>query len=199
MDREMKVNEFVSSLEMMSSELLKMVYQVEKPCLSDLVSSITKYMNENYPLVEFTNDELLNAIYKVYQKKDMNLKKSIDTNIGLLRYKLEDDKIDVDLAIEEEINKYKTMFMSVNAGTNINYLGLVDEITENVMALLIRNNHSIYFAKDTNKVREYIYELVNKNFFSTMIKVGDTLLDDGIIALERDFESKNNSKMKELK
>lgn len=199
MDREMKVNEFVSSLEMMSSELLKMVYQVEKPCLSDLVSSITKYMNENYPLVEFTNDELLNAIYKVYQKKDMNLKRSIDTNIGLLRYKLEDDKIDVDLAIEEEINKYKTMFMSVNAGTNINYLGLVDEITENVMALLIRNNHSIYFAKDTNKVREYIYELVNKNFFSTMIKVGDTLLDDGIIALEQDFESKNNSKMKELK
>ncbi len=199
MDREMKVNEFVSSLEMMSSELLKMVYQVEKPCLSDLVSSITKYMNENYPLVEFTNDELLNAIYKVYQKKDMNLKKSIDTNIGLLRYKLEDDKIDVDLAIEEEINKYKTMFMSVNAGTNINYLGLVDEITENVMALLIRNNHSIYFAKDTNKVREYIYELVNKNFFNTMIKVGDTLLDDGIIALEQDFELKNNPKMKELK
>lgn len=199
MDREMKVNEFVSSLEMMSSELLKMVYQVEKPCLSDLVSSITKYMNENYPLVEFTNDELLNAIYKVYQKKDMNLKKSIDTNIGLLRYKLEDDKIDVDLAIEEEINKYKTMFMSVNAGTNINYLGLVDEITENVMALLIRNNHSIYFAKDTNKVREYIYELVNKSFFNTMIKVGDTLLDDGIIALEQDFELKNNPKMKELK
>ena len=199
MDREIKVNEFVSSLEMMSSELLKMVYQVEKPCLSDLVSSITKYMNENYPLVEFTNDELLNAIYKVYQKKDMNLKKSIDTNIGLLRYKLEDDKIDVNLAIEEEIDKYKTMFMSVNAGTNINYLGLVDEITENVMALLIRNNHSIYFAKDTNKVREYIYELVNKNFFSTMVKVGDTLLDDGIIALEQDFSSKNNSKMKELK
>ena len=199
MDREMKINEFVTALEMMSSELLKMVYQVEKPCLSDLVSSITKYMNENYPLVEFTNDELLNAIYKVYQKKDMNLKKSIDTNIGALKYKLEDEKIDVDLAIAEEINKYKTMFMSVNAGTNINYLGLVDEITENVMALLIRNNHSIYFAKDTNKVREYIYELVNKNFFNTMIKVGDTLLDDGIIALEQDFESKNNSKMKELK
>ena len=199
MDREIKVNEFVSSLEMMSSELLKMVYQVEKPCLSDLVSSITKYMNENYPLVEFTNDELLNAIYKVYQKKDMNLKKSIDTNIGLLRYKLEDDKIDVNLAIEEEINKYKTMFMSVNAGTNINYLGLVDEITENVMALLIRNNHSIYFAKDTNKVREHIYDLVNKNFFSTMVKVGDTLLDDGIISLEQDFELKSNPKMKELK
>ena len=199
MDREIKVNEFVSSLEMMSSELLKMVYQVEKPCLSDLVSSITKYMNENYPLVEFTNDELLNAIYKVYQKKDMNLKKSIDTNIGLLRYKLEDDKIDVNLAIEEEINKYKTMFMSVNAGTNINYLGLVDEITENVMALLIRSNHSIYFAKDTNKVREHIYDLVNKNFFSTMVKVGDTLLDDGIISLEQDFELKNNPKMKELK
>ena len=199
MGREMKINEFVSSLEMMSSELLKMIYEIEKPCLDDLVNNITKYMNENYPLVEFTNDELLNAIYKVYQKKDMNLKRSIDTNIGLLKYKLEDDKIDVDLVIEEEINKYKTMFTSVNAGTNINYLGLVDEITENVMALLIRNNHSIYFAKDTNKVRKCIYDLVNKNFFSTMIKVGDTLLDDGIIALEEDFELKNNMKTKELK
>ena len=199
MDRKMKVNEFVSSLEMMSSELLKMIYEVEKPCLSDLISNITKYMNDNYSLVEFTNEELLNAIYKVYQKKDLKLKKSIDTNIGALKYKLEDEKIDVDLAIEEEISKYKTMFMSVNAGTNINYLGLVDEITENVMALLIRNNHSIYFAKDTNKVREYIYDLVNKNFFSTMIKVGDVLLDDGIIAIEQDFDLKGNIKMKELK
>ncbi len=199
MDREMKINEFVSSLEMLSSEILKMTYKIEKPCLDDLVNNIAKYMNENYPLVEFTKDELLNAIYKVYQKKDMNLKKSIDTNIGLLKYKLEDHKIDVDLVIEEEINKYNTMFMSVNAGTNINYLGLVDEITENVMAFLIRNNHSIYFAKDTNKVREYIYGLVNKNFFNTMVKVGDTLLDDGIGALEEDFQLKNNTKMKELK
>lgn len=199
MDREVKINEFVSSLEMLSSEILKMTYKIEKSCLDDLVNNITKYMNENYPLVEFTKDELLNAIYKVYQKKDMNLKKSIDTNIGLLKYKLEDHKIDVDFVIEEEINKYNTMFMSVNAGTNINYLGLVDEITENVMALLIRNNHSIYFAKDTNKVREYIYGLVNKNFFNTMVKVGDTLLDDGIGALEEDFQLKNNTKMKELK
>ena len=199
MDREMKINEFVTALEMMSSELLKMIYNTQTPCLDTLVKKITKYMNENYPHVSFSKEELLNAVYKVYQKKDMNLKKSIDTNIGALKYKLEDEKIDVDLAIAEEINKYKTMFMSVNAGTNINYLGLVDEITENVMSLLIRNNHSIYFAKDTNKVREYIYDLVNKNFFSTMIKVGDTLLDDGIIALEQDFELKNNPKMKELK
>lgn len=199
MDREMKINEFVTALEMMSSELLKMIYNTQTPCLDTLVKKIKKYMNKNYPHVSFSKEELLNAVYKVYQKKDMNLKKSIDTNIGALKYKLEDEKIDVDLAITEEINKYKTMFMSVNAGTNINYLGLVDEITENVMALLIRNNHSIYFAKDTNKVREYIYDLVNKNFFSTMIKVGDTLLDDGIIALEQDFELKNNPKMKELK
>lgn len=199
MNREMKINEFVTDLEMMSSELLKMIYDVEKPCLDNLVDSITKYMKEKYPLVDFTDEELLSSIYKVYQKKDMNLKRTIDTNIGALKYHLEDDKIDVDIVIEEEINKYKTMFSSVNAGTNISYLGLVDEITENVMAILIRNNHSIYFAKDTNSVREYIYNLVNTNFVSTMVKVGDKLLDDGILRVEADFENKNSIKMKELK
>lgn len=199
MDREMKINEFVTELELMSSELLKMIYDVEKTCLDNLVDSITKYMKEKYPLVDFTDEELLSSIYKVYQKKDMNLKRTIDTNIGALKYHLEDDKIDVDIVIEEEINKYKTMFSSVNAGTNISYLGLVDEITENVMAILIRNNHSIYFAKDTNSVREYIYNLVNTNFVSTMVKVGDKLLDDGILRVEADFENKNSIKMKELK
>lgn len=199
MDREMKITEIITNLELMSSELLKMIYDVEKPCLDDLVDSITKYMKEKYPLVDFTKEELLSSIYKVYQKKDMNLKRTIDTNIGALKYHLEDDKIDVDIAILEEINKYKTMFLSVNAGTNISYLGLVDEITENVMALLIRNNHSIYFAKDTNSVREYIYNLVNANFVSTMIKVGDKLLDDCILRIEADFENIDNIKMKELK
>ncbi len=199
MDREMKINEFVTDLELMSSELLKMIYNVEKPCLDNLVDSITKYMKEKYPHVDFTEEELLSSIYKVYQKKDMNLKRTIDTNIGSLKYKLEDDKVDIAIVIEEEISKYKTMFFSVNAGTNISYLGLVDEITENVMSLLIRNNHSIYFAKDTNNVREYIYDLVNSNFVSTMVKVGDKLLDDGILRIEADFENIDNIKTKELK
>lgn len=199
MDREMKINEFVTDLEIMSSEIPKMIYDVEKPCLDNLVDSITKYMKDKYPFVNYEKEELLNAIYKVYQKKDMNLKRTIDTNIGSLKYKLEDDKVDIVVVIEEEISKYKTMFFSVNAGTNINYLGLVDEITENVMALLIRNNHSIYFAKDTNNVREYIYNLVNSNFVSTMVKVGDKLLDDGILKVEADFENIDNIKMKELK
>ena len=77
MDREMKINEFVTALEMMSSELLKMIYNTQTPCLDTLVKKITKYMNENYPHVSFSKEELLNAVYKVYQKKDMNLKKSI--------------------------------------------------------------------------------------------------------------------------
>lgn len=199
MDREMKITEFVTALEMMSSELLKTIYEVEKPSLDNLVKNITNYMNDNYSLVSFSKEELLNAIYKVYQKKDMNLKKSIDTNIGIVKYKLEDNKIDVDLIINEEINKYKTLFMSVNAGTNASYLGLVDEITENVMAILIRSNHSIYFAKDTNKVREYIYNLVSDNFVTTMVKIGDALLDDGILSLEDDFKNFDNIKTKELK
>lgn len=199
MDREMKINDFTTALEMMSSEILKMIYEVEEPCLNILVSSITEYMNNNYPFVDYRKEDMLNVIYKVYQKKDMTLKKAIDTNIGLLKYNLEDTNVDVDLVIQEEINKYKTLFASVNAGTNASYLGLVDEITENVMSLLIRNNNSIYFAKDITVVREYIYNLVNKNYVDTMVKVGDTLLDDGILRVEADFETENNIKMKELK
>ena len=44
MDREMKINEFVTALEMMSSELLKMIYNTQTPCLDTLVKKITKYI-----------------------------------------------------------------------------------------------------------------------------------------------------------
>ena len=41
MDREMKINEFVTALEMMSSELLKMIYNTQTPCLDTLVKKVT--------------------------------------------------------------------------------------------------------------------------------------------------------------
>ena len=89
------------------------------------------------------------------------------------------------------------MFMSIQAGTNISYLGLVDKCTENVMRLLIRKNNSISFAKNTGEVRDYISKLISDCYLSVMIALSDRLLDEGIIPIEEDFKIDNGkSKIK---
>lgn len=199
MDKQNKINEFVMTLEELSSSINSIAFKISKPYLDRLENSILQYVKENYPTIVVTTNELQSAIDKVYQEKHLNLKKTIDKNIGLMKYNMEDPNIDVDIdkIINEEIEKYKMMFMSVHAGTNISYLGLVDKCTENVMSLLIRKNNSISFAKKTEEVREYISKLVSDCYLSVMIAFSDKLLDDGIIAIEEDFKIDNGkSKIK---
>ncbi len=197
MDRQSKINEFVIALEGLSSSINGIAFKVSKPHLDSLENSILQYVKENYPAIVVTEEELKPGIEMVYQEKHLNLKKSIDKNIGLMKYNIEDPNadIDIDKIIKEEIEKYKTMFMSVHAGTNVSYLGLVDKCTENVMSLLIRKNNSISFAKRTEEVRNYISTLVNGCFLSSMVALSDKLLDDGIIPIEEDFKI-NNGKSK---
>ena len=175
MDRQTKIDEFISALEVVSSSINPTAFEVSSPLIDELVKEILDYVNKNYPAIVCAKEEMKNAINK------------IDNNIGIAKYDLGAVNADVDAIIAREISKYKTMFMSINAGTNISYLGLVDECTQNVMALLIRKNKSISFAKNTKQVEEYIYNLVNTNFFRVMVSLGDKLLDDGIIPIENDF------------
>lgn len=196
MDRQTRISEFVIAIEGLSSSVNEMAFKVSEPFIDSLSNSIKKYINTNYPTILITKEELKEALEKVYNKKHYNLKQSIDNNIGPMKYNLEDINVDIDEIIKEEIIKYKTMFMSVHAGTNIGYLGLVNECTENVMSLLIRKNTSIAFAKRTEEVNEYIYGLVNDTFFKTMVALGDKLLDDGILPIEEDFKKDNSGKSK---
>ena len=48
MDREMKINEFVTALEMMSSELLKMIYNTQTPCVVRIDFLIDEKNNKVY-------------------------------------------------------------------------------------------------------------------------------------------------------
>lgn len=197
MDRQSKINEFVMALEGFSSSINGIAFEASKPFLDSLENSILEYVNEKYPAIVVTKEELKPEIETVYQEKHLNLKKTIDKNIGLMKYNIEDPSVDIDKIIKEEIEKYKMMFMSVQAGTNISYLGLVDKCTENVMRLLIRKNNSISFAKRTEEVREYISKLVSDCYLSVMIALSDNLLDDGIIPIEEDFKIDNGkSKIK---
>ena len=193
MDRQSKINEFVIALEGLSASVNGITFKASKPFLDSLENSILQYVKENYPAIIITKDELKPEIETVYQEKHLNLKTSIDKNIGMLKYNMEDPNIvDIDKIIKEEIDKYKTMFMSVQAGTNISYLGLVDKCTENVMRLLIRKNNSISFAKHTEEVRNYIFKLVSDCYLSVMIAISDKLL-----AIEEDFRTINGkSKVK---
>ena len=176
-----------------------MAFKVSKPHLDNLENLILQYIDEKYPAIVITKEVLKPEIETVYQEKHLNLKKSIDKNIGLMKYNVEDPNVEVDInkVIKEEIEKYKMMFMSVQAGTNISYLGLVDKCTENVMRLLIRKNNSISFAKHTEEVRNYISKLISDCYLSVMIALSDKLLDDGIIPIEEDFKMDNGkSKIK---
>ena len=197
MDRQSKINEFVTALEGLSSSINGMAFESSSPFLDSLENSILHYINEEYPAIVVTKEELKPEIETVYQEKHLNLKKIIDKNIGLLKYNLEDPNVDIYKIIKEEIEKYKLMFMSVQAGTNISYLGLVDKCTENVMRLLIRKNNSISFAKRTEDVRNYISKLVSDCYLSVMVVLSDKLLDDGILPIEEDFKIDNGkSKIK---
>lgn len=198
MDRQSKINEFVIALESFSNSINGITFKASEPFLDSLENSILQYIDENYPAIIITKEELKPEIETVYQEKHLNLKKSIDKNIGLMKYNMEDPNVvDIDKIMKEEMEKYKTMFMSVQAGTNISYLGLVDKCTENVMRLLIRKNNSISFAKHTAEVRNYISKLISDCYLRVMVAVSDQLLDDGILPIEEDFNVENGkSKIK---
>lgn len=195
MDRQTKINDFVISLEGLSSSINKMAFEVSDDEINLLAISIFDYIHNNYK-IPVTQEEFKEVVDKVYQKKHLNLKNSIDNNIGIMKYNLEDQSVNIDSIIQEEITHYKNLFTCVGAGTNVSYLGLVDECTQNVMAMLIRRNTSIGFAKRTEEVKNYIYNLVNDNFFKVMVRLGDTLLDNGILPIEEDFKVEDTGRSK---
>ena len=198
MDRQTKTNEFIIALEGLSASINQVAYDVSSPLIDELVKSILDYIKK-YPSIVCTKEEVKTAINKIYSKKHLNLKQNIDNNINSMKYDLEDLSVDINLVIAKELAKYKTMFMSVNAGTNISYLGLVDECTQNVMSLLIRKNSSISFAKHIKEAEEDIFNLINENFFKIMLNLGDKLLDDGILPIENDFNlGKSKIKIEEF-
>lgn len=198
MDRQTKTNEFIVTLEGLSSSINQVAYEVSSPLIDELVKSILDYIKK-YPSILCTKEEVKSAINKTYSKKHLNLKQNIDNNINSMKYNLEDLSVDVDSVIEKELAKYKTMCMSISAGTNINYLGFVDECTQNVMALLIRKNSSISFAKHISKAEEDIFNLITENFLKVMLCLGDKLLDNGILSIESDFNlGKSKIKIEEF-
>lgn len=187
MDRQTKISNFIYALEGLSSDVIPKSYEVSKMYLDSLQIDIIKYIQTNFPTLECTKEDLKKPIESVYQDRHLKLKTSIDKNIGLMKYNMEDTNADIDKIIEDEISKYKTMFTSIHAGTNINYLGLVDECTQNVMSVLIRKNTSISFAKRTEEIKDYVYNLVNDSFFKIMISLGDNFMDKGILPIEQNF------------
>lgn len=187
MDRQTKINYFVYALEGLSSDVIPKSYEVSKNYLENLQIDIIKYIQDNFSSVGCTKEDLKKPIESVYQDRNLKLKTSIDKNIGLMKYNMEEENADIDSIVEDEISKYKTMFTSIHAGTNINYLGLVDECTQNVMSVLIRKNTSISFAKRTGEINDYIYNLINASFFKIMIALGDNFMDNVILPIEQDF------------
>ena len=94
MDRQSRVQEFISILETLSSNIITEPYKISEEHLKKLENDIIHYINENYPSIIFTEEEkheLATAIETVYQDRHLNLKNQIDKNIGSMKYSLEDE------------------------------------------------------------------------------------------------------------
>lgn len=188
MDRQNRINIFITALEGLSNSVIPKSFEISERHLGDLVEEIITYINFNYPTIQITTLEIKKLIDKVYQEKHYNLKKSIDSGIGMVKYDLEDINVDIESIFKEEISKYKTLFTSVKAGTNINYLGLVNECTRSVMGMFIRRNNTISFAKRTEEINDYIFYLVNDSFHDIMVELGDYFISHEVSAIEENID-----------
>ena len=58
MDRQTKINEFITALEELSSGIVSKSIEVSSPYLDNLEESIINYIDTNYPSIMFSKDEL---------------------------------------------------------------------------------------------------------------------------------------------
>ena len=171
-------------------------YDVTSFHLEKLENSILEYLHTDYPNISISRKEIEEVLNRLYQTRHFNLKKTIECNLGKTKYEYEDNSKELELLIQEEINKLRTLFSSVSMGTNIHYLGLVNECTQEIMAILIRKNTTISFAKDTELVRKKVSDLVKDNYITMMNNLGNTLLSRIVVPLENKYNIKSKEHVK---
>lgn len=191
MNKESKMKEYTNLIEEYLIKLGQISYDVTSFHLEKLENSILDYLHTDYPNISISRKEIGEVLNRLYQSRHFNLKKTIECNLGKTKYEYEDNSKELETLIQEEINKLRTLFSSVSMGTNIHYLGLVNDCTQEVMAMLIRKNTSISFAKDTELVRNKISDLVKDSYIAMMNNLGDTLLSRIVEPLQNKYNIKS--------
>lgn len=196
MNKESKMKEYTNLIEDYLIKLGQISYDVTSFHLEKLENSILEYLHTDYPNISISRKEIEEVLNRLYQTRHFNLKKTIECNLGKTKYEYEDNSKELEVLIQEEINKLRTLFSSVSMGTNIHYLGLVNECTQEIMAILIRKNTTISFAKDTELVRKKVSDLVKDNYITMMNNLGNTLLSRIVVPLENKYNIKSKEHVK---
>lgn len=191
MNKDLKMKEYTKLIDEYLIKLGQISYDVTSIHLENLENSILEYLHTDYPNISISRKEIEDVLNRLYQSRHFNLKKTIECNLGKTKYEYEDNSKDLETLIQEEINKLRTLFSSVSMGTNIHYLGLVNDCTQEVMAILIRKNTTISFAKDTEIVRKKVSDLVKNSYIAMMSNLGNALLSRIVEPLENKYNIKS--------
>ena len=116
--------------------------------------------------------------------------------MGKTKYEFESTRKEPMGLIIEEVSKIRTLFSSVQKGTNIHYLDLVKECTQEIMGILIRKNTTLSFAKNTEKVRKDLFDLLSNNYKHIMNDLGEKLVQKVVVPLERKYKLEEKIQVK---
>lgn len=170
-------------------------YDITTWHLEDLEKSLLDYLHTHYASISISKEELHEILNRLYQSRHFSLKKTIECNLGKTKYEFEANHKEVMELIKEEVSKLRTLFSSVQKGTNIHYLGLVNECVQELMAILIRKNTTLSFAKNTEKVRLDLLELLSENYKNMMNDLGKQLLLKIGLPLEQKYHIEEKNKV----
>lgn len=153
-----------------------------------LEKSILDYLHIQAPNMVISKIELDNIIKPLYQKRNIALQKSIETSLNQTKYKSEESNLDFQKLIESEIYHLRTIFKSVESGTNWCYVGLVEACSRDVMGYIQRKKGAgIKFITNLPSARKEIEEIILKNYQELMKKMGNELIDRFVKPLEKKY------------
>lgn len=187
MNQEDLMKEYAKLIENYLIIISQISYDVTSWHLEDLEESILDYLSTHYQSISISKKEIHELLNRLYQNRHFNLKKTVECSLGKTKYEFESNNKDVIDLIKEEIIKLRTLFSSVSKGTNIHYLDLVKECAQEIMAILIRKNTTLSFAKNTEKVRNDLTILIDNNYKNMMNDLGNNLLLQIVDPLEEKY------------
>ncbi len=189
------VTEYIDFIENISNVIDVCLYNNMETSIEELIKQVSQYVNENFPAILLSKDELIEKVKSIYIQKTENLKKDVDFRKASIKYDLNGTfSLPKIKEYMEKGNKDLTIcFRSISFGTNVSYKDTVLNISSDIFGTIQRkSNNNLIFAKKTKETQEYIEKLVLENYKQFMHKYGEELIQKGINPLEVLLEYINN-------
>lgn len=137
---------------------------------------ILDYIQENYSFMVVPKGPILELVNNGYKPGTEKYKEYMKFKTADVKYILNSNGIDLEKALQEEINKLIVLFNSISLGSNINYLDYIKNTLGNIMKYLMeKSNGSMSFAKKSMQIRNDIEKIIEEYFKYTMNDYGEGL------------------------